>query len=46
MLISMKGEINNNTIIVGDFNAPLTLWIYILNLTFLEGLMGTSQRGS
>ena len=24
MLTSMKGEINNNTIIVGDFNAPLT----------------------
>ena len=25
MLISMKGEINNNTIIVGDFNTPLLL---------------------
>ena len=25
MLTSMKGEINNNTIIVGDFNNPLTL---------------------
>ena len=24
MLISMKQEINNNTIIVGDFNTPLT----------------------
>ena len=24
MLIRMKGEINNNTIIVGDFNTPLT----------------------
>ena len=24
MLIIMKGEINNNTIIVGDFNTPLT----------------------
>ena len=24
MLTSMKGEINNNTVIVGDFNAPLT----------------------
>ena len=24
MLISMKGEINNNTLIVGDFNTPLT----------------------
>ena len=24
MLTSMKGEINSNTIIVGDFNAPLT----------------------
>ena len=24
LLTSMKGEINNNTIIVGDFNAPLT----------------------
>ena len=23
MLMSMKGEINNNTIIVGDFNNPL-----------------------
>ena len=27
MLTSMKGEINNNKIIVGDFNAPLTLCI-------------------
>ena len=25
MLTSMKGEINNNTIIVGNFNTPLTL---------------------
>ena len=24
MLMSMKGEVNNNTIIVGDFNTPLT----------------------
>ena len=24
MLTSMKGDINSNTIIVGDFNAPLT----------------------
>ena len=24
MPTSMKGEINNNTIIVGDFNTPLT----------------------
>ena len=24
MVTSMKGEINSNTIIVGDFNAPLT----------------------
>ena len=24
MLVSMKGEINSNTIIVGDFNTPLT----------------------
>ena len=24
MLTSMKGELNNNTIIVGDFNTPLT----------------------
>ena len=24
MQTSMKGEINNNTIIVGDFNTPLT----------------------
>ena len=24
MLSSMKGEVNNNTIIVGDFNTPLT----------------------
>ena len=23
MLKSMKGEINNNTVIVGDFNTPL-----------------------
>ena len=27
MLTSMKGEINNNTIIVGDFNIPTHLWI-------------------
>ena len=25
ILTSTKGEINNNTIIVGDFNTPLTL---------------------
>ena len=25
ILTSMKGEINNNTIIVGDYNTPLTL---------------------
>ena len=25
MLTNMKGEINSNTIIVGDFNTPLTL---------------------
>ena len=25
MLTSMKGEINSNTIIVGDFNSPLTV---------------------
>ena len=31
MLTSMKGEINNNTIMVGDFNTPLTLWIDQLN---------------
>ena len=24
VLTSMKGEINNNTIIVGDFNTPIT----------------------
>ena len=24
MLTSMKGDINNNTVIVGDFNTPLT----------------------
>ena len=24
MLTRMKGEINNNTIILGDFNSPLT----------------------
>ena len=24
MLTSMKGEINNNTIVVGNFNTPLT----------------------
>ena len=24
ILRSMKGEINNNTVIVGDFNTPLT----------------------
>ena len=31
MLTSMKAEINNNTIMVGDFNTPLTLWIDQLN---------------
>ena len=31
MLISMEGEINNNTIIVGDFNTLLKLWIDQLN---------------
>ena len=30
MLTSMKGEINNNTIIVGDFNTHSHLWIYQL----------------
>ena len=25
MLTSMKGEINSNTIIVGDFNTPLAI---------------------
>ena len=25
MLISMKGDVNNNTIIVGDFNTPSQL---------------------
>ena len=32
MQTRMKGEINNNTIIVGDFNTPLTLWIDQLNI--------------
>ena len=27
MITSMKGEINNNTIIVGDFNTPLTTMV-------------------
>ena len=31
MLTSMKGEINNNTIIVGDFNTQSHLWIDQLN---------------
>ena len=31
MLTSMKGEINNNTITVGNFNTPLKLWIDQLN---------------
>ena len=26
MLTTMKGEIDSNTIIVGDFNTPLTPW--------------------
>ena len=30
-LTSMKGEINNNTIIMGDFNTPSHLWIDQLN---------------
>ena len=32
MLTSMKGEINNNTVIVGDFNTPSHLWINQLNI--------------
>ena len=31
MLTSMKGEINNDTIIVGDFNTHSHLWIDQLN---------------
>ena len=31
MLTGMKGKINNNTIIVGDFNTPLHLWTDQLN---------------
>ena len=31
VLTSMKGEINNNTIIVGDFNTPTHIWIDQLN---------------
>ena len=31
MLTSMKGEINNNTIIVGDFKPHSHLWIDQLN---------------
>ena len=31
MLASMKGEINNSIIIVGDFNTPSHLWIDQLN---------------
>ena len=31
MLTSMKGEINNNTIIVGDFNTHSHLWTDQLN---------------
>ena len=30
-LTSMKGEINSNTVIVGDLNTPLHLWIDQLN---------------
>ena len=31
MVTSMKGEINNNTIIAGDFNTHSHLWIDQLN---------------
>ena len=31
VLTSMKGKINNNTIIMGDFKTPLHLWIDQLN---------------
>ena len=31
ILMSMKEEINSNTIIVEDFNTPLNLWIDQLN---------------
>ena len=31
MLTSMKGEINNNTTVVGDFNTPITSMIDQLN---------------
>ena len=36
MLTSMKGEINNNTIIVGDFNTQSHLWIDQLNRSHTE----------
>ena len=31
MLTSMKGEIHSNTIIVGDFNTPLTPMVRLIN---------------
>ena len=31
MLTSMKGEINSNTVIVGDFNTHSHLWLDQLN---------------
>ena len=38
MLTSMKGEINNNTIIVGDFNIP-ALFQYLVSVSFLHGTL-------
>ena len=31
MLTDIKGEINGNTIIVGDFNTPLNQWMDLLD---------------
>ena len=38
MLTSMKGEINNNTIIVGNFNTPLTPVLLLTSLFILVSI--------
>ena len=45
ILMSMKEEINSNTIIVGDFNTPLKLWIHQLNIELTRKTNFKGQNG-